>query len=95
MSPQEYIMRQSKAFQKMNPEHHYTGVPKHNIEYFEENPVNVESWSDRISPKNVEEYAFGNFKTRKEILDNIKYLEDLENKNGITESTQDWLKIYR
>ena len=95
MSPQEYIMRQSEAFQKMNSEHHYTGVPKYNMEYFEKNPVDVESWSDRISPKNVEEYAFGNFKTRKEILDNIKYLEDLENKNGITESTQDWLKIYR
>lgn len=63
MSPQEYIMRQSKAFQKMNPDHHYTGVSKklrYNFENGERDPngrntYNV--WTDRKSPENVREYA--------------------------------------
>lgn len=63
MSPQEYIMRQSRAFQKMNPEHHYVGVSKDLRNGFENesrDPVTknrYEVWTDRKSPKNVEEYA--------------------------------------
>lgn len=63
MSPQEYIMRQSEAFKKMNPEHHYVGVSKGLRNSFENeardpNTRNrYEVWTDRKSPKNVEEYA--------------------------------------
>ena len=95
MSPQEYIMRQSEKFQKMNPEHHYTGVPDYYMQDFENNSINVESWTDRLSPSNVREYAFGNFSRRKEILDNIKYFENLKNQNGSTEDIEEWLNIYR
>jgi hypothetical protein len=63
MSPQEYIMRQSEAFQKMNPEHHYVGVNKglrNSFENESRDPATknrYEVWTDRKSPKNVEEYA--------------------------------------
>jgi len=67
MSPQEYIMRQSEAFQKMNPEHHYVGVKKELRNSFEnesrdpQTENRYEVWTDRKDPKNVEEYAYSGF----------------------------------
>ena len=59
MTPQEYIMRQSKEFQKMNPEHHYVGVSKGKRRLFEEGEdSDFDSWTTRTSPKDVEEYAY-------------------------------------
>lgn len=64
MSPQEYIMRQSKNFQKMNQQHHYVGVNKSKVRGFEAEtrfPGIYDVWSDRRSPKNIEEYAYSGF----------------------------------
>ena len=67
MSPQEYIMRQSEAFQKMNPEHHYVGVRQGLVDSFENKSRDpstknrYEVWTDKKSPENVEEYAFSGF----------------------------------
>ena len=59
MTPQEYIMRQSKEFQKMNPEHHYVGVSKGKRRLFEEGEdSDFDSWTTKTSPKDVEEYAY-------------------------------------
>lgn len=59
MSPQEYIMRQSKNFtSRMNPEHHYVGVSSGKVKNFEEGKYSdFDAWTTKTSPKDVEEYA--------------------------------------
>lgn len=87
MSPQEWIIRHSKAMEPWNDERISTGVSKRYRENFVEDPNNVVTWGTTTSPNDVLEYASspagGEIPMTKDLVDDMlrvkrENVEDLQ-----------------
>ena len=87
MSPQEWIIRHSKAMEPWNDERISTGVSKRYREDFVEDPNNVVTWGTTTSPNDVLEYASspagGEIPMTKDLVDDMlrikrENVEDLQ-----------------
>ena len=93
MSPQEWIIRHSKAMKPWNNERISTGVSKDYRSNFTENPSNTVTWGTTTSPTDVLEYATsrggGTIPWTKDVVDDMLRIkkENIENlQQAITEA---------